>query len=97
MDSRYSNNPTKKTADGRIVYRPKIYPTIPLSDDDLYVATETGDRLDTLAYQFYQDSTLWWIIASANAIHSAPFGFADGTILRIPMDYVSVVRDFLNS
>ena len=57
MDSRYSNNLTKKTSDGRIVYRPKIYPTIPLSDDDLYVATETGDRLDTLAYQFYQDST----------------------------------------
>ena len=96
MIGRYDNNETKKTIDGREVYQSKIYANIPLRDDDIYVATETGDRLDTLAYQFYQDSTLWWIIASANAIHTAPFGFSDGTILRIPMDYVSVIRDFLN-
>ena len=94
MDSRYSNNPTKKTPDGRIVYRPKIYPTIPLSDDDLYVATETGDRLDSLAYQFYEDASLWWIIASANNIHNAVFGFEDGTILRIPQNYLEIINNF---
>ena len=50
MASRYSNTEIKKIFDGRIVYRPKIYPNIPLRDDDIYVATETGDRLDTLAF-----------------------------------------------
>ena len=87
MASRYENNESKKLNDGRTVYRSKIYPEIPLRDDDIYVATETGDRLDTLAFQFYGDSSLWWVIASANNIHDAPIGFTDGTILRIPVNY----------
>jgi hypothetical protein len=95
METRYENNGTKKTIDGRSVYRPKIYPNIPLSDDDIYVATELGDRLDTLAFQFYKDSTLWWIIASANNIHNAVFGFEDGTVLRIPQNYIEILRNFI--
>ena len=54
MVSRYKNNETKKLNDGRNVYRSRIYPEIPLSDNDIYVASETGDRLDTLAYQYYE-------------------------------------------
>jgi hypothetical protein len=65
MASRYENNQTKKLTDGRTVYRSRVYPEIPLRDDDIYVASETGDRLDTLAYQYYNDSSLWWIIASS--------------------------------
>jgi phage tail protein X len=94
MASRYENNQTKKTNDGREVYRSKIYPNIPLRDDDMYVATETGDRLDTLAYQYYDDASLWWIIASANNIHTAPFGLKDGTILRIPTNYIEILNNF---
>jgi hypothetical protein len=94
MESRYINSEVKKTFDGKIVYRPKIYPNIPLSDSDIYVATETGDRLDTLAFDFYSDSNLWWIIASANNIHGAKFGFEDGTILRIPQNYIEILRNF---
>ena len=94
MASRYENNEIKNTNDGRRVYRSKIYPNIPLTDDDIYVATETGDRLDTLAYQYYQDSSLWWIIAAANNIHNAPFGLEDGTILRIPQNYIEINNNF---
>jgi hypothetical protein len=94
MDSRYKSSQTKKTFDGKLVYRPKIYPNIPLRDDDIYVATETGDRLDTLAYDFYGDSKMWWIIASANNIHDAVFGFEDGTILRIPQNYIEIFNSF---
>jgi phage tail protein X len=94
MSSRYRNNETKKTNDGRTVYRSKIYPNIPLRDTDIYVATETGDRLDTLAYQYYQDASLWWIIAAANNIHDAPFGLVDGTILRIPQQYIEIINNF---
>jgi hypothetical protein len=92
MASRYRNVETKKTIDGRTVYRNSPLPNIPLSDDDIYVATETGDRLDTLAFQFFGDSSLWWIIASANNIHNAPFGFQDGTVLRIPSNYIDVLN-----
>jgi hypothetical protein len=56
--------------------------------------TETGDRLDTLAYQYFKDATLWWIIASANNIHDAPLGIKDGTILRIPSNYIEIQRNF---
>jgi|TARA_B110000305_G_scaffold89067_1_gene100353 hypothetical protein len=94
MVSRYKNNETKKLNDGRTVYRSRIYPEIPLSDNDIYVASETGDRLDTLAYQYYENSSLWWIIASANNIHNAPFGLKDGTILRIPQNYIQIVNKF---
>ena len=94
MESRYENNEKKNTITGKRVYRSKIYPQIPLSDNDTYVATETGDRLDTLAYQYYNDSSLWWIIASANNIHNAPLGLVDGTILRIPQNYIEILNNF---
>jgi|TARA_B110000908_G_C10251467_1_gene452369 hypothetical protein len=94
MESRYENNEEKNTITGKRVYRSKIYPQIPLSDNDTYVATETGDRLDTLAYQYYKDSSLWWIIASANNIHNAPLGLVDGTILRIPQNYIEILNNF---
>ena len=42
MESRYELNKTKNTSDGRLVYKSKIYPNIPLRDDDIYVATELG-------------------------------------------------------
>lgn len=89
--NRYYSNSIKKEKDGREVYKPKIYPNIPLMDTDVYVATETGDRLDTLAHQFYGDSTLGWIIASANNIHNASFGLIDGTVLRIPKDISQIL------
>ena len=94
MASRYQNNESKKVNDGRTVYRSKIYPEIPLRDGDIYVASETGDRLDTLAYQYYEDASLWWIIAAANNIHNAPFGLTDGTILRIPQNYIQILSNF---
>jgi nucleoid-associated protein YgaU len=94
MANRYKNIKPKKEADGRRVYRPKIYPNIPKSDQDIFVATQTGDRFDTLANQFYGDSSLWWIIASANNVHDAPIGIEDGTILRIPQNYQKIIKDF---
>ena len=95
MRSRYESNETKKTNDGRIVYKTKRYPNIPLRESDVYVATETGDRLDTLAFQYYEDSSLWWIIAAANNIHDAPMGLQDGTILRIPLNYIQINSNFI--
>jgi len=94
MASRYQNTEIRNTNDGRRVYRTKLPPNIPLSDTDIYVITETYDRLDTLAYQYYEDASLWWIIASANNIHDAPFGLTDGTLLRIPTNYIQIINNF---
>ena len=94
MASRYKNNEVKKLADGRQVYKSRIYPRIPKSDQDTYIVTQGGDRLDTLAFQFLGDSSLWWIIAASNNLHDAPFTVPDGTILRIPYNYQKVISDF---
>lgn len=96
MASRYENNEEKKLNDGRTVYRSRIYPNIPKKDTDIYIATQGGDRLDTLANQFYSDPSLWWIIATANNLHDAPFALPDGTILRIPIDKVEIINKFRN-
>ena len=94
MKSRYENTESKKSVDGRKVYKTKIYPNIPLSDNDIYIITELGDRLDTLAYQFYNNQSLWLIIASANNIHNAVFALKEGTQLRIPRNYIQIVSNF---
>lgn len=94
MANRYQNNKVKKLNDGREVYESKIYPKIPKSDSDIYAVTQGGDRLDTLANDFYGDSSLWWIIATANNIHDAPFALPDGTVLRIPQNYTDIISQF---
>ena len=43
-----------------ISYKTTIYSFIPESDNDIWVITQNGDRLDNLAHQFYGDSNLWW-------------------------------------
>jgi hypothetical protein len=95
--SRYNGNDIKRLRDGRRVFRSRIYPNIPLRDDDIYVVTQTGDRLDTIAYKYYDDQTLWWIIAAANNIHDAAFSVEDGKILRIPQNYIEIQNNFSNS
>ena len=83
-------NPTKK------IYKPIKYPDIPLSIDDLYVITTSSDRLDSLAYQFYRDVRLWWIISIANRdiISKDSFGVKSGIEIRIPQNIEEILIDF---
>jgi nucleoid-associated protein YgaU len=94
MASRYQNSTRVKLKDGRTVYRSRIYPNIPKKDSDIYIVTQGGDRLDTIAHQMYGDSSLWWIIASANNIHDATFAVPDGTTLRVPQNYNEIASNF---
>ena len=63
---RYSNISVKKTESGKRMYTTTRYPDIPRSFEDIYIYTTIGDRFDTLAQQYYGDSSLWWIISTAN-------------------------------
>jgi hypothetical protein len=73
------------------------YPAIPLSMNDSYIITQYGDRLDNLAYQFYKDVTLWWLIAAANpdlpkdSLYP-PLGYQ----LRIPIFSLDLIRELEN-
>lgn len=93
MANRYRNNEIRKTEDGTRVYRTRIRRPIPLKDSDLYVVTQTGDRLDSLAAQYYNDSRLWWIIADANNVHNALLSLPEGTTLRIPMEFLEILAN----
>ena len=75
---------------------PLKYPEIPLSADDLYVITTTGDRLDLLANQFYNDIRLWWIIAAANPniIRRDSFALAPNIELRIPSNEQDIIDNY---
>jgi len=53
---------------GKQYYKAKQFPIIPPADNDLYVVTVEGDRLDLLAYTYYQDASLWWVVLWANNI-----------------------------
>lgn len=56
------------------------------SSDKLYEVTATTEnRLDRIAYEFYGDGSLWWVISKANtSILFDPMNIPRGTILRIP-------------
>jgi hypothetical protein len=95
MATRYNNSIILRTSDGKPYYKGKVYPNIPLSEDDVYVITTIGDRLDLLAYQYYRDVNLWWIISVANNnITKGSLFPAPGTQLRIPTNVNSVTRLF---
>jgi hypothetical protein len=84
--SRYSNIPTFNTPEDPKRRYPTIkYPPIPLDPSDIYVYTNAGDRYDLLAQSFYEDSSLWWIISSANYGTNQSSLIPDtGTQIRIP-------------
>ena len=63
-------------------YGTTLYEVVPKTNDDIYVITQAGDRLDNLAYEYYKDANLWWFIARTNNINT--MNLSAGTRLRIP-------------
>jgi len=96
MPRRYKNIDTTKSTEG-VNYRTNaIYPEVPVNENDIYVITSAGDRFDVLAQQFYNDSSLWWIIASANNYFRGSLNITPGIQLRIPADKNQVLQNFDN-
>ena len=95
---RYSNTGIKRDKSGVRVYNTTFYPTIPIDDSDQFIYTKFGDRIDALAYQYYGDISLWWIISKANGIKGQA-GLKPGLLLRIPGNITQIISDFnaLNS
>ena len=95
MATRYDDRIILKTPQGKPYYRGKIYPNIPLSETDVYVITTIGDRLDFLAYSYYNDSNFWWVISVANNnVTKGSLFPIPGTQLRIPTDLNYVIQLF---
>jgi hypothetical protein len=97
--NRYKNISIIKDLEGTRMYKTVKYPEIPRSDNDIYVISTDGDRYDVLAFNYYTDSSLWWVISIANAEYtqnsiSPPVGVQ----IRIPgnLDSILVAYNKLN-
>ncbi len=96
MANRYANIRVLKNSIGKRYYAENIYPDIPVSESDIYVITTVTDRLDILASDFYGDSSLYWIIASANALSGDSLVPPPGQQLRIPTDIESIINSYID-
>lgn len=93
--NRYQNiNITKYNSTGSQYYLNNIYPDVEYTEDDNYVITTLGDRLDLLSNNFYGDASLWWIIASANSLPGDSLYPPIGIQLRIPTDVRSIIESY---
>jgi hypothetical protein len=92
---RYNKPTLNLTTAGKRYYKSKIYPSIPFFEDDVYVITTSGDRLDNIAYSYYGNAELWWIISIANNnITKGSLFPVPGTQLRVPVDADYVLQLF---
>ena len=94
--NRYKNIGILSNSQGRLYKKNVIFPKLEPTSSDIYVITTAGDRYDTLALDDYNDSTLWWIIASANNFNKDSLAVRPGEQLRIPMDIEAVLEEFDN-
>ena len=90
---RYLNTKRKINKTGQRVYGTTYYPRIEIEDSDTFIYPKDGDRLDTLAYKYYGDITLWWVIAKANGIKGKAALSVD-EILRIPGNITRILENF---
>ena len=69
-----------------------MYPKIPIQDSDVFIYPKFGDRLDTLAQKYYEDTSLWWIIAKANNLDEAHIGLEVDKQIRIPINISFIIN-----
>ena len=90
--SRYDFTSIKLNKDGKRAFKPTIYPKIPIRDSDIFIYPKFGDRLDNLAFKYYGDVSLWWIIAKANNLDAAHIGLEVDNQIRIPTNIQPIIK-----
>jgi nucleoid-associated protein YgaU len=94
--SRYSFSRKYKDSTGKqITTNSKVGPIIyrAVNNNSINYTThilESGERLDTLAGQYYGDSSYWWVLAAASGIGWG-LQVPPGTIIRIPINIAEVL------
>ena len=91
---RYTDIEILKTATGRRYRRTVKYPVIEPSFEDTYIIGMESDRLDNLAWTYYKDPSLWWIIARANNIGKGDLSVPVAAQIRIPANPLDIVTQF---
>jgi nucleoid-associated protein YgaU len=76
-----------------------LYPIIPVDPTDIYVVTNETDTLDNLAFKYYKNPSLWWVLAQANNIGKGKLSVPAGIQLRVPTKLSTILNNYksLNS
>ena len=82
---RYNNNKILNDDNGVEYLNRSEYPVIPIRDSDIIIRGVLGQRFDQLAFQYYGDQELWWIIARANNQSDSMY-LVIGKEYRIPQE-----------
>ena len=88
---RYDSVKKRRDKNGNRYLVPSTVPNIPIKDSDVFVYPICGDRLDTIANRFYNDPSLWWIVAKANNIGEGRIGLDMEKKLRIPTEIGDII------
>ena len=77
-------------------YKNIEYPEIPVAPNDVYIISKSTDRVDLLAFYYYNDEKLWWIISKANPgkIKRDSFFIDPGLQIRIPSNVEIIYDEF---
>ena len=94
MENRYENIELLRTELGKRYKKTIRYPKMAKESQDMYIISIQGDRLDNLAYKYYEDARLWWILARANNLGKGDMEVPIGTQLRIPYDYIAILNEY---
>lgn len=58
------------------------------------ITVKEGQRLDTIAYDFYKDSNLWWVLAKVNNLR-LPF-ISERLNLIVPLNVNGIISQLNN-
>ena len=89
---RYDSAKIRKDKNGTRYYKPTIVPNVPIKDSDIFVYPVYGDRFETIAQRYYNDSTLWWIIAKANELSKGQISADPLKKIRIPTEIDDILE-----
>ena len=89
---RYDSAKVRKDKNGTRYYKPTIVPNVPIKDSDIFVYPIYGDRFETIAQRYYNDSTLWWIIAKANELSKGQISADPLKKIRIPTEIDDILE-----
>ncbi len=97
---RYDNITILKDKETKVRYQRGVkYPDIPYSNDDIYIISVSGDRLDVLAEDYLGSVDDYWILAVANGMRGDSLYVPSNIQFRIPANIEEIKRAFskLNS
>lgn len=69
---------------GRVFWDLPEIPAFEPRDDDTVYQWDELDTIENVAFRFYQDTSLWWVIAKRNDLSDPTFALKKGDQIVIP-------------